>query len=295
MNNYVPEGLQEFTEYKNEFLRKVQKATAPYHEATMAVQKAMEPYYKATTAVQKAMEPYYKAAVQKAIEPYYKAAVQKAMKPIYETNEQIQKILTPTYTVQELIKQVSKPYASPIHNSANLLTQAFIGGLPPVIKTPRFPSVAQSYEVQGLIRTINTFHLDESEFPSGAINDINSADIHTDTVDISENLANNIVAILKENDIFIEGSIPSSPKSKTISISTFKKYLEIIVALITIASCVYTVRHDYISDKANAEYQSQMLKEEHQQTIEAKKQTRLLQDIDDKLSQNNSAISTEKH
>lgn len=37
MNNYVPEGLQEFTEYKNEFLRKIQKATAPYHEAAMAV------------------------------------------------------------------------------------------------------------------------------------------------------------------------------------------------------------------------------------------------------------------
>ena len=35
MNNYVPEGLQEFTEYKNEFLRKIQKATAPYHEAAI--------------------------------------------------------------------------------------------------------------------------------------------------------------------------------------------------------------------------------------------------------------------
>ena len=207
------------------------------------------------------------------MEPYYKAtaAVQKAMKPIYETNERIQKILTPTYTVQELIKQASKPYASPIHNSANLLTQAFIGGLPPVIKTPLFPSVAQSYEVQELVQTVNSLASDDSVLPSDTINDINNADVHIDTVDISENLANNIVSILKENDIFIEGSIPSSPKSKTISISAFKKYLEIIVTLITIASCVYTVRHDYISDKANAEYQSQMLKETHQQTVEANK------------------------
>ena len=284
MNNYVPEGLQEFTEYKNEFLRKIQKATAPYHEATMAVQKAMEPYYKATAAVQKAMEPYYKATT----------AVQKAMEPIYETQKRFHETLTAPYTIEEILEQVSKPYALSLRN----YTPPFSSTLSvpsSVTKAAYFSSISKFREVQGLIRTINTFHLDESEFPSGAINDINSADIHTDTVDISENLANNIVAILKENDIFIEGSIPSSPKLKTISISTFKKYLEIIVALITIASCVYTVRHDYISDKANAEYQSQMLKEEHQQTIEAKKQTRLLQDIDDKLSQNNSAISTEKH
>lgn len=270
MNNYIPEGLQEFTGYKNEFLRKIQKATAPYHEATMAVQKAMKPYYQATMAVQKAME------------------------PIYETQKRFHETLTAPYTIEEILEQVSKPYALSLRN----YTPPFSSTLSvpsSVTKAAYFSSISKFREVQGLIRTINTFHLDESEFPSGAINDINSADIHTDTVDISENLANNIVAILKENDIFIEGSIPSSPKSKTISISTFKKYLEIIVALITIASCVYTVRHDYLSDKATAEYQSQMLKEEHQQTIEAKKQTRLLQNIDDKLSQNNSAISTEKH
>lgn len=270
MNNYIPEGLQEFAGYKNEFLRKIQKATAPYHEATMAVQKAIEPYYKAT------------------------AAVQKAMKPIYETNERIQKILTPTYTVQELIKQASKPYASPIHNSANLLTQAFIGGLPPVIKTPRFPSVAQSYEVQELVQTVNSLASDDSILPSDTINDINNADIHIDTVNVSKELAFNISSALEDENIFVETT--SSKNSKAIYIDAFKKYLLLsIVYILPLINFTYTIRHDYLSDKATAEYQSQMLKEEHQQTIEAKKQTRLLQDIDDKLSQNNSAISTEKH
>ncbi len=285
MNNYVPEGLQEFTEYKNEFLRKVQKATAPYHEATMAVQKAMEPYYKA--AVQKAIEPYYKAAVQEAMEPYYKAAVQKAMKPIYETNERIQKILTPTYTVQELIKQASKPYASPIHNSANLLTQAFIGGLPPVIKTPRFPSVAQSYEVQELIRTVNNLASDDSVLPSDTINDINNADVHIDTVDVSKELALNISSALEDDDIFAETT--SSKNSKAIYIDAFKKYLIIFITLLLpLMDFPYTLWHDYVSDKANAKYQSQMLEDSH-------KQTQLLDRIDSKLSKIKRSISTEKH
>ena len=312
MDNYIPEGLQEFTGYKNEFLKKIQKATAPYREATMAVQKAMKPYYQATMAVQKAIEPYYKAtaavqkamkpyyqatmAVQKAIEPYYKvtAAVQKAMKPIYETNERIQKILTPTYTVQELIKQASKPYASPIHNSANLLTQAFIGGLPPVIKTPRFPSVAQSYEVQELVQTVNSLASDDSILPSDTINDINNADIHIDTVDISEELAHNISSVLKDKDIFVESA--SSKKPKTVYIDVFKKYLIIfIVYWLPAIMFAYEVGHDYLSDKSSTEFQYKMLEEEHNQTVEERKQTKLLQDIDDKLSQSNSVISKEKY
>lgn len=277
MNNYIPEGLQEFAGYKNEFLRKIQKATAPYHEATMAVQKAMKPYYQATMAVQKAIEPYYKAT----------AAVQKAMKPIYETNERIQKILTPTYTVQELIKQASKPYASPIHNSANLLTQAFIGGLPPVIKVPRFPSVAQSYEVQELVRTINNLASDDSVLPSDTINDINNADVHIDTVDVSEEFAFNISSALEDDDIFVETT--SSKNSKAIYIDAFKKYLIIFITLLLpLMDFPYTLWHDYVSDKANAKYQSQMLEDSH-------KQTQLLDRIDSKLSKIKRSISTEKH
>lgn len=126
-----------------------------------------------------------------------------------------------------------------------------------------------------------------SIFPSGAVTDINNANIHTDTVDISENLANNITAVLKENDIFIKDSTPPSRKTKTISIATFKKYLEILVTVLTIASFVYTIGHDYLSDKSNAKYQSQMLKEEQ-------KQTELLQSINDKLSKNTSSTYTEK-
>ena len=305
MNNYIPEGLQEFTGYKNEFLRKIQKATAPYREATMAVQKAMKPYYQATMAVQKAIEPYYQAtmavqkaiepyyqarmAVQKAIEPYYKAtaAVQKAMKPIYETNERIQKILTPTYTVQELIKRASKPYASPIHNSANLLTQAFIGGLPPVIKAPRFPSVAQSYEVQELVRTINNLASDDSVLPSDTINDINNADVHIDTVNVSEEFAFNISSALEDDDIFVETT--SSKNSKAIYIDAFKKYLIIFITLLLpLMDFPYTLWHDYVSDKANAKYQSQMLEDSH-------KQTQLLDRIDSNLSKIKRSISTEKH
>ena len=263
MNNYVPEGLQEFIEYKNEFLRKIQKATAPYHEATMAVQKAMEPYHKATTAVQK------------------------AMKPIYETNERIQKILTPTCTVQELIKQASKPYAFPIHNSANLLTQAFIGGLPPVVKTPRFPSVAQSYEVQELVQTVNSLASDDSVLPSDTINDINNADVHIDTVDVSEELAFNISSALEDEDIFVETT--SSKNSKAIYIDAFKKYLIIFIAYaLPLINFPYTLWHDYVSDKANAKYQSQMLEDSH-------KQTQLLERIDSKLSKIEPSISTEKH
>lgn len=263
MNNYIPEGLQEFAGYKNEFLRKIQKATAPYHEATMAVQKAIEPYYKAT------------------------ASVQKAMKPIYETNERIQKILTPTYTVQELIKQASKPYASPIHNSANLLTQAFIGGLPPVIKAPRFPSVAQSYEVQELVRTINNLASDDSVLPSDTINDINNADVHIDTVDVSEEFAFNISSALEDDDIFVETT--SSKNSKAIYIDAFKKYLIIFITLLLpLMDFPYTLWHDYVSDKANAKYQSQMLEDSH-------KQTQLLDRIDSNLSKIKRSISTEKH
>lgn len=178
--------------------------------------------------------------------------------------------------------------------SARITKQATDGLNIAAIQTPTFPSVSHFHEVQSLIQTINSFHLDESMFPSGAINDINNADIHTDTVEVSKNLANNITAVLKENDILIEDSLSPSQKSKTISISTFKKYLEMIVTLITIAGFIYTVGHDYISDKANAKYQSQMLKEAHQQTLEDKKQTKLLQDIDDKLSIISTSTSTEK-
>lgn len=253
MNNYIPEGLQEFTGYKNEFLRKIQKATAPYREATMAVQKAMKPYYQATMAVQKAIEPYYKA----------------------------------TAAVQELIKQASKPYASPIHNSANLLTQAFIGGLPPVIKAPRFPSVAQSYEVQELVWTINNLASDDSVLPSDTINDINNADVHIDTVNVSEEFAFNISSALEDDDIFVETT--SSKNSKAIYIDAFKKYLIIFITLLLpLMDFPYTLWHDYVSDKANAKYQSQMLEDSH-------KQTQLLDRIDSKLSKIKRSISTEKH
>ena len=270
MNNYIPERLQEFIEYRNELLGKIQKVTAPYHEATISVQNAMKPYHEATMSLQK------------------------TMKPIYETQERIQKILTSTYTVQDLIQQASKTYAFPIHNSINLLNQEFIVGLSPVIKTPHFPSIAQSYEVQELVRTVNSLTSDDSILSSDAINDINNADVHIDTVDVSEKLAFNISSALEDDDIFVETA--SSKKSKTIYIDAFKKYLIIfIVYVLPLVNFCYTIWHDYVSDKANTEYQSQMLKEAHQQTIEAKKQTQLLQDIDDKLSQNTSAISTEKH
>ena len=178
--------------------------------------------------------------------------------------------------------------------ASHLTIKKLSSGIPPMSKASCFPSLSQLRAVQGLVQTINSFNPNDVVLPSGTINDINSADIHIDTVDVSENLANNITAVLKENDIFIEGSMTSSQKSKTISISTFKKYLEMIVTLITIASFIYTIGHDYISDKTNAKYQSQMLKEAHQQTLEDKKQTKLLQDIDDKLSIISTSTSTEK-
>lgn len=188
----------------------------------------------------------------------------------------------------EIAKQSAKGLNIAALTASNLAIKELSKNLVPVIKIPTFPSVSQFHEVQELVRTINNLASDDSALPSDAINDINNADVHIDTVDISENLANNIVSILKENDIFIEGSVPSSPKSKTISISAFKKYLEIIVTLITIASFIYTIRHDYISDKANAKYQSQMLEDSH-------KQTQLLDRIDSRLPKIERSISTEKH
>lgn len=190
--------------------------------------------------------------------------------------------------LSSITKQPIKSFNIATLNASNQVIKSLSTNIASTLTSPAFPSVSQFHEVQRLIGTINSFRLDESIFPSGAVTDINNANIHTDTVDISENLANNITAVLKENDIFIKDSTPPSRKTKTISIATFKKYLEILVTVLTIASFVYTIGHDYLSDKSNAKYQSQMLKEEQ-------KQTELLQSINDKLSKNTSTTSTEKH
>ena len=153
---------------------------------------------------------------------------------------------------------------------------------------------ASNLATKELVRTINNLALDDSIFPSDTINDINNADVHIDTVDVSEEFAFNISSALEDDDIFVETG--ASQTSKSIYIDAFKKYLIIFISfLLPLISFSYTLWHDYVSDKATSKYQSQMLKEEHQQTIEAKKQTRLSQNNNNKSSKNNSSTSTEKH
>lgn len=194
----------------------------------------------------------------------------------------------------KITKQSTKGLNIAALTASNLATKELSKNLVPVIKTPTFPSVSQFHEVQELVRTINNLALDDSIFPSDTINDINNADVHIDTVDVSEEFAFNISSALEDDDIFVETG--ASQTSKSIYIDAFKKYLIIFISfLLPLISFSYTLWHDYVSDKATSKYQSQMLKEEHQQTIEAKKQTRLSQNSNNKSSKNNSSTSTEKH
>ena len=200
------------------------------------------------------------------------------------------KILLPSYS-NEITSQVQEAMAETKELSSQLKktmaeSKAIFHTTQPIIAKSDFPSILEFRKVQGLVQTINDFNVDESAFPSGVIADINSANIHISTVDVPENLANNITAVLKENDIFIEDA--PSQKSKTISISAFRKYLEIIVYLFTIAGFIYTARHDYISDKANVQYQHQMLENSH-------KQTKFLERIDGRFSKIERSISKEKY
>ncbi|MDD6588820.1 MAG: hypothetical protein PUF29_09515 [Anaerobutyricum hallii] len=202
------------------------------------------------------------------------------------------KILLPSYS-NEITSQVQEAMAETKELSSQLKktmaeSKAIFHTTQPIIAKSDFPSILEFRKVQGLVQTINDFNVDESAFPSGVIADINNANIHISTVDVPENLANNITAVLKENDIFIEDTTSPSLKSKTISISTFEKYLQIIVVLITVAGFFYAIGHDYISDRATAAYQSQKLEDSH-------KQTQLLERIDSKLSKIERSISKEKY
>lgn len=187
----------------------------------------------------------------------------------------------------KIAKQSTKGLNIAALTASNLATKELSKTLVPVIKTPTFPSVRQFHEVQELVQTINNLASDDSVLPSDTINDINNADVHIDTVDVSEELAFNISSALEDENIFVETA--SSKKSKTIHIDAFKKYLIIFIAYaLPLINFPYTLWHDYVSDKANAEYQSQMLEDSH-------KQTQLLERIDSKLSKIEPSISTEKH
>ena len=167
----------------------------------------------------------------------------------------------------EIAKQSAKGLNIAALTASNLAIKELSKNLVPVIKTPTFPSVSQFHEVQELVRTINNLASDDSVLPSDTINDINNADVHI--------------------DIFVETT--SSKNSKAIYIDAFKKYLIIFITLLLpLMDFPYTLWHDYVSDKANAKYQSQMLEDSH-------KQTQLLDRIDSKLSKIKRSISTEKH
>lgn len=187
----------------------------------------------------------------------------------------------------EIAKQSAKGLNIAALTASNLAIKELSKNLVPVIKTPTFPSVSQFHEVQELVRTINNLASDDSVLPSDTINDINNADVHIDTVDVSEELALNISSALEDDDIFVETT--SSKNSKAIYIDAFKKYLIIFITLLLpLMDFPYALWHDYVSDKANAKYQSQMLEDSH-------KQTQLLDRIDSKLSKIKRSISTEKH
>lgn len=187
----------------------------------------------------------------------------------------------------EIAKQSAKGLNIAALTASNLAIKELSKNLVPVIKTPTFPSVSQFHEVQELVRTINNLASDDSVLPSDTINDINNADVHIDTVDVSEEFAFNISSALEDDDIFVETT--SSKNSKAIYIDAFKKYLIIFITLLLpLMDFPYTLWHDYVSDKANAKYQSQMLEDSH-------KQTQLLDRIDSKLSKIKRSISTEKH
>ena len=187
----------------------------------------------------------------------------------------------------EIAKQSAKGLNIAALTASNLAIKELSKNLVPVIKTPTFPSVSQFHEVQELVRTINNLASDDSVLPSDTINDINNADVHIDTVDVSEEFAFNISSALEDDDIFVETT--SSKNSKAIYIDAFKKYLIIFITLLLpLIDFPYTLWHDYVSDKVNAKYQSQMLEESH-------KQTQLLDRIDSKLSKIKRSISTEKY
>ena len=187
----------------------------------------------------------------------------------------------------EIAKQSAKGLNIAALTASNLAIKELSKNLVPVIKTPTFPSVSQFHEVQELVRTINNLASDDSVLPSDTINDINNADVHIDTVDVSEEFAFNISSALEDDDIFVETT--SSKNSKAIYIDAFKKYLIIFITLLLpLIDSPYTLWHDYVSDKVNAKYQSQMLEDSH-------KQTQLLDRIDSKLSKIKRSISTEKY
>lgn len=187
----------------------------------------------------------------------------------------------------EIAKQSAKGLNIAALTASNLAIKELSKNLVPVIKTPTFPSVSQFHEVQELVRTINNLASDDSVLPSDTINDINNADVHIDTVDVSEEFAFNISSALEDDDIFVETT--SSKNSKAIYIDAFKKYLIIFITLLLpLIDFPYTLWHDYVSDKVNAKYQSQMLEDSH-------KQTQLLDRIDSKLSKIKRSISTEKY
>ena len=187
----------------------------------------------------------------------------------------------------KIAKQSTKGLNIAALTASNLATKELSKNLVSVIKTPTFPSVSQFHEVQELVRAINNLASDDSVLPSDTINDINNADVHIDTVDVSEELALNISSALEDDDIFVETT--SSKNSKAIYIDAFKKYLIIFITLLLpLMDFPYTLWHDYVSDKANAKYQSQMLEDSH-------KQTQLLDRIDSNLSKIKRSISTEKH
>lgn len=200
------------------------------------------------------------------------------------------KILLPSYS-NEITSQVQEAMAEAKELSSQLKktmaeSKAIFHTTQPIIAKSDFPSILEFRKVQGLVQTINDFNVDKSAFPSGVIADINSANIHISTVDVSENLAHNISTVLNESDIVIKES--SLSKSKTINITTFVAYLTILTSIITVAKIVYDIRRDYISDRATAAYQSQKLED-------SRKQTQLLERIDSKLSKIERSISKEKY